>query len=139
VREKMVEMMMMPMYFSNHWGFYLLWEKWMVMNAKQEIGACFAFFFLAVIFEGLKALRYFFEQKITDDVYFGFREIAFSKYYIISSLLYIPQVTLGYYVMLATMSYNYGVFFSIVLGLGTGNFLFGWRSVGKRIEGDGCC
>jgi len=35
----------------------LLWEKWMVMNAKQEIGACFAFFLLAMIFEGLKGAQ----------------------------------------------------------------------------------
>ena len=35
----------------------------------------------------------------------------FEKYYLISCLLYVPQMTLAYFVMLAAMSYNPGTDF----------------------------
>ena len=41
------------------------------------------------------------------------------------------QVTLGYFIMLAAMSYNTWVFISIIVGMSLGNWAFGWTVKGN--------
>ena len=41
------------------------------------------------------------------------------------------QVTLGYFIMLAAMSYNTWVFISIIAGMSLGNWAFGWTVKGN--------
>jgi len=49
--------------------------------------------------------------------------------YIISCLLYIPEMTLSYFLMLAAMSFNTSIFISLVAGLSVGNCAFSWMGI----------
>merc|ERR1712227_1164997 len=59
--------------------------------------------------------------------------------YLLSSFLYIFQMTLSYFVMLAAMSFSAWIFISIIAGFTVGNYLVAWKSWGKLTRRDECC
>merc|ERR1711968_319312 len=47
------------------------------------------------------------------------------------------QVTLGYFVMLAAMSYHWGIFLSVMLGMSVGHMIFNGPAVSLEDDADG--
>ena len=61
-----------------------------------------------------------------------------SKLHLLQTVLHMLQVFLGYLLMLAFMTYNVWLCVAIILGAGSGYFLFGWNSVAISNLGDHC-
>ena len=52
---------------------------------------------------------------------------------------YAASVAVGFLLMLLVMSFNWGVFFTVVLGLSTGHALFNWRSPRASSDNPALC
>lgn len=62
----------------------------------------------------------------------------FTMKHLIQTLLHVLQFAIGYFLMLAFMTYNYWICLSIFIGIGIGYFLFG-ATRGNLDAGDDCC
>merc|ERR1711924_52687 len=102
----------------------------MVMSRGALIGSCIGWMLLTFSLECIKALRYHFEKKIVGGDEFRTSWRLFEIPYLISCILYIPQMVLAYFIMLAAMSYNTPVFISIIAGFSIGNWAFAWQRIG---------
>ena len=50
--------------------------------------------------------------------------LSFLRVHIIQTVLHMLQVTISYFLMLIVMTYNVWLFIAVILGAGTGYFLF---------------
>merc|ERR1712018_1054037 len=135
--------MHMNMYFTEDLGFYVLFQGWMVMDSEQLAGSCIGMLIFAILLEGIKSIRMTIEQNVAKvDPENGSSgptiKTLFNCSYLLSSFLYIFQVTLSYSIMLAAMSFSTYIFISIIAGFTIGNYLFAWRHIGQKKQED-CC
>merc|ERR1712227_771362 len=154
--------MAMYMYFTKDYNFYVLFEGWMVMDTAALGWSCFGLFLMAMLLEFVRAGRTEIERNATvnsvtpqsENVEPKKSESTNSEVvpvvpsmktmitcpYLLSSFLYIFQMTLSYFVMLAAMSFSAWIFISIIAGFTVGNYLVAWKSWGKLTRKDQeCC
>jgi copper transporter 1 len=150
-------MHMMKMFFHFTFGDVLLFEGWTLDNTSMTFVACLVFFALAVLYEGLKCYREYLLKRNTRSPRLEISVISgespnhaggdvrstlpsgsnrrssymkmLSLAHITQSLLHIVQVALSYTLMLAFMTFNGYLCISVLLGAGTGYFLFCWRKL----------
>ena len=143
-------MMGMMMYFHAGHCEHVLFKELLVSTAGQMVGACIAIFFLALFYEGLKVFREYLLRQALMPNYNS--EVTISKYsqsqdtmvidpqsakangtrmistaHFIQTILHIIQVFMSYCLMLAFMTYNVWLCLAVILGAGTGYFMFGWK------------
>merc|ERR1712227_988966 len=153
--------MAMYMYFTKEKNFYVLFEGWMVMNTAALGWSCFGLFLMAMLLEFVQAGRTEIERNATvnsitpqskdsESTNVGVMTEVPSNFpsmktmitcpYLLSSFLYIFQMTLSYFVMLAAMSFSAWIFISIIAGFTVGNYLVAWKSWGKLTrKNQECC
>lgn len=145
-------MMGMQMYFHTGTCEYVLFKEALVKNAGEMVGACVIIFILALFYEALKVFREHLLRKALTPTFERTLTVSSSKYaqsqdtmiidpqsarsngqHIISTShfvqtgLHILQVFISYLLMLAFMTYNIWLCLAVVLGAGTGYFMFGWK------------
>merc|ERR1712227_934707 len=132
--------MAMYMYFTKDYNFYVLFEGWMVMDTAALGWSCFGLFLMAMLLEFVRAGRTEIERNATvnsitpqsknseskdsESANVGVMTEVPSNFpsmktmitcpYLLSSFLYIFQMTLSYFVMLAAMSFSAWIFISII-------------------------
>jgi len=139
----------MRMYF--HLGFldYVLFEKWVPRNKTQYIGTWLGVFIIALLYEVIKVLRWWLEQKwekdkeayqlqlsiqenemndVPPDTSLLEKNLQAPFYWSIDfprALMHALEVFWGLIVMLIAMTFNVGLFASILAGAFTGSLVFG--------------
>ncbi|XP_041482074.1 high affinity copper uptake protein 1-like isoform X2 [Lytechinus variegatus] len=137
--------MMMQMTFYLSTKVTILFEEWSVDSVGGLVGSCIAVFFMAMFYEGLKVGRELLLRRSVVNVRYHSQQISkgsetfltethsageariLSWGHVIQTLLHIVQVTLSYFLMLIFMTYNGYLCIAVVLGAGTGYFVFGWK------------
>ncbi|CAL1545411.1 unnamed protein product [Lymnaea stagnalis] len=138
----------MQMYFHVGSMEYVLFKDCMTETAGGMVGACFIIFFVAVLYEGLKFVReVLLQRSLTPVTYLESKLPAGSSqeqmvmqvstgsimnrmlngFHFLQTFLHIIQVFISYCLMLVFMTYNVWLCLAVVLGAGTGYFLFGWK------------
>ncbi|TPX46875.1 hypothetical protein SeLEV6574_g02966 [Synchytrium endobioticum] len=130
----------MPMVMSWSYATVIIFEKWTVTNGSELLMACIL---VALLSYSLEALRY--HRAIYDRMLMEFMQKgrnneehnekpmsgrpsrsshSESYYQLLRSLLHGLEVGLGFFVMLLTMSMNWYIFFSIVIGSIAGFYVY---------------
>jgi hypothetical protein len=150
--------MSMQMYFYASDSATILFKSWMTSTWQQMLGSCIAVLVAAILYEGLKVLRAFLQNRIQNKVQEGHyrssqesfspsmednilapspprhqmsRRTAIILHHILQSFLYLIQVALGYLLMLVSMTFNVWLFISIIIGAGLGYFFFNLSNILK--------
>eukprot|EP01133_Synstelium_polycarpum_P001078 gene1078-1222_t len=150
---------MMRMFFHTGILDYVLFKDWVPRTNGQYAGYWFAIFFAAILFEVEKTLRSIFERKQeavrtknldingSDDsntgtyVGTGYFKGTFPEFNwkidIIRGFMHGFELTLSYLLMLVAMTFNVGLFFSVIAGTIVGNILVGrFRGYKPKVT---CC
>lgn len=156
-------MHMSMMYFKTNTDVYVLFREWHVLTPGHMVAAFIGVFIAAILSEGLKILREFvnyflnrgliriparakatgtqsnYEPLLPKGGTSTFNAFPRSNEFIghvIQSVLQTLQYTIGYLLMLIAMTMNLWLFLAVILGMGTGYFLFGWlkRKIPKNSE-----
>ncbi|CAG9127934.1 unnamed protein product [Plutella xylostella] len=136
----------------------ILFSGWVTTNAMQLFGSAVALFVAGFLYEGLKYYRQAAQHgasssnkdsqvnitktecggadgpRCHSQVKYG----MFSSPHVVQTLLHIIQTTISYILMLVFMTYNVWLCLALVLGMGLGYFVFGWRRAGGGDTND-CC
>ncbi|XP_022085211.1 high affinity copper uptake protein 1-like [Acanthaster planci] len=133
----------MVFYFSDM--VTILFQGWHVNTVGALVGSCFAVFFMAMFYEGLKVFRETLLRRSAVNVRFHSMQLSksseamltethsagesriLSVSHFIQTLLHMVQVTISYFLMLIFMTFNGWLCISVVLGAGMGYFVFGWK------------
>ncbi|CAH1787105.1 unnamed protein product [Owenia fusiformis] len=118
----------------------VLFSFWKITTLGDLIGSSIGIFFLAVLYEGLKALRKYLlrngtnshpkkrAERSTRNATRSLQQpTLFSLDHILQTLLHIIQITLSYFLMLIFMTYNVWLCIVVTLGAGAGYFVFGLK------------
>ncbi|GFO09637.1 high affinity copper uptake protein 1 [Plakobranchus ocellatus] len=142
----------MKMYFHDGVNEYVLFKECETNSTETLIGACFAVFAVAVLYEGLK---YFRESLLQRSLlqssprmhYLDGKQMGSSSQeqmvmqlgntsmisrilssgHFVQTLLHMVQVFISYCLMLVFMTYNVWLCLAVIVGAGVGYFLFGWK------------
>ena len=155
--------MTMQMYFTTKPDVYVLFEEWHVQSVGEMIAAFIGVFIFAMLNEGLKVFREYvnsFLKSLNLNIIKpkSIQEEDRSKYepllpenttpinsskansqineliaHSVLSILQTIQYIIGYLLMLIAMTFSLWLFLAVVLGMGTGYFVFAWMK--KRIPG----
>lgn len=141
-------MMMMPMWFMCTVDTILWFKSWHPTSLLPYMGTVLLLACFAVLHEALASWRVSFARANNPAAPQGYvavpserpKERSQLRLRAINSLLYTANITTGYLLMLAVMSFNVGFFAAVVLGMGIGHFLFfskPWHLEMARV--DACC
>lgn len=110
-----------------------LWFKaWVVDSHAKFVISCLVVSLLCIAVEMLMWLNREWLTAKTVTQRFGVR-----GHQVFLWLVYLMQVTLGYFVMLAAMSYHWGIFLSVMLGMSVGHMIFNGPTVSLEDDADG--
>ncbi|XP_043219890.1 high affinity copper uptake protein 1-like [Amphibalanus amphitrite] len=116
VGSKQVGMMMQMTFFGgNH--FSLWFEGFHVHDAGTLTAACLGVGIMSILFEGLKVFRLILVDRVASSR-------VSSPGHWLQVFLHIAQVTFGYFLMLATMTYSSWIMIAICAGAGVGYAIF---------------
>ncbi|XP_043230581.1 high affinity copper uptake protein 1-like isoform X5 [Amphibalanus amphitrite] len=121
---------------------FVLFDAWHVTTAGGMVASCIGLFILALLYEGLKYKREDLLRKNATRSQFdtirvptdgGVAEVTtvsnaqrmLSKHHVLQTFLHAVQVVVGYFLMLAFMTYNVWLGIAITLGAAAGYFIFG--------------
>ncbi|OQR73878.1 high affinity copper uptake protein 1-like [Tropilaelaps mercedesae] len=137
----------------------LLFEFWKVNGPFDLLWSCVVIFAMAFVYEGVKTLRIYLAHRERRSRYTAVRTLngvatsttgtpeediavrsgLLNLSHLQQTCIYMAQLTLAYLLMLLFMCYNVWVCLAIVLGAGSGYFVFGWyRSSTAFSVGDHC-
>ncbi|XP_074655102.1 high affinity copper uptake protein 1-like isoform X4 [Tubulanus polymorphus] len=142
----------MKMFFHVGIKEHVLFEQWYIQSVGAMVGSCIAIFILACLYEGLKVLREYLLRKHVVAIRYSAYDMPASTSgssreamvmetqqngsikhkmiswpHILQTMLHILQIVISYFLMLIFMTYNVWLCIAVVLGAGTGYFLFGWK------------
>ncbi|GFN93991.1 high affinity copper uptake protein 1 [Plakobranchus ocellatus] len=139
-----MDMDMHNMYFHTGHEKHVLFYNWHAQSPGAMLGACCGIFAASVLLEGLKYLRDLLYLKATANtaqsdtelrsLINGLTEETFSSSissgrHLTQTVLHVIQAILSYCLMLVFMTFNLWLCLALVLGIGLGYFLFGWKRV----------
>lgn len=120
-------MMSMQMYFKASDSVVVLFKGWETTSLGEYFATLIFIFLFSLAHEYMTTYRINYTLK-KDDAHYGS---------LISSLLYLLSVTFSYLIMLMVMTFNVGIFFTVLLGLATGFYFFGQTR--SNSASDLCC
>ncbi|XP_063710862.1 protein SLC31A2-like [Symsagittifera roscoffensis] len=154
--------MMMQMTFYASSDVTILWDKWETKETWQLALSCICWFLLAVIYEGVKALRNFVCQMNSMNSSTSVNSSRplmemsadckkslvnpnksappkiFSSEHLMQTVLHLIQMSLGYLLMLVVMTFNVWLFVAVIFGYTVGFFLFGWWCASDPTKHEHC-
>ncbi|XP_060081396.1 high affinity copper uptake protein 1-like [Ylistrum balloti] len=111
-----------PMYFNFQWRGTVLFESF-TLDAKTGIFCLILMtFVIGFVYEAVKYLRQYIHRDITIAEY-SIR----SREHLLQTLLYVVQMVCSYILMLVVMTYNVWVVVTMLVALGGGFFICGWK------------
>lgn len=139
---------MMKMYFHTSNGDTYLFKDWVLSADSDIMFACLALFTMAIIYEAIKTFqKVLLAKKFSHSNCYPVASTAaangdvrgncheshhwlkqmFAWYHLLSTLVHVLQVCLGYSLMLAIMTFNVWLCVAVITGAGIGYFLFSWQ------------
>jgi copper transporter 1 len=135
----------MQMFFHQTLKDYVLFKFWVPRSIIQYVFTCVLVFILAVLHEFMAAGRNILEtrwkeQNRSEEDEISLTEVSQPTFILALSarrgVYHFIEMTLGYSLMLIAMTFNVGIFLSVMLGFGFGKFFFGHLQNEKR---QNCC
>eukprot|EP00002_Diphylleia_rotans_P014007 TRINITY_DN2725_c0_g3_i1.p1 TRINITY_DN2725_c0_g3~~TRINITY_DN2725_c0_g3_i1.p1 ORF type:complete len:561 (+),score=130.66 TRINITY_DN2725_c0_g3_i1:51-1733(+) len=132
----------MAMFFVNTMEAIILFEGWETKTSGEYVLAMFAIFAICLFHEYLAAFRHTFYAKLKSQPKSKSGDMTNEPIYIkhgraIVALMYMISSMISLAIMLIAMTYNTGLFFTIIVGMGTGWYLFGYER--GPSTSDTCC
>jgi len=136
--------MKMSFYFGYE-NIELLFQGIIINTPGEMVGACFAMFILAILYEGLKVGREYLLKRNMVNVRYNSMTVPggdgtvmmethktagpkmCSLSHLFQTFLQVVQVWVSYLLMLVFMTYNGYLCIAVSLGSGAGYFLFSWK------------
>ncbi|KAI9203865.1 Ctr copper transporter family-domain-containing protein [Polychytrium aggregatum] len=129
----------MKMYFHTGILDYVLFESWVPRTTLQYIGYIVATLLVSFVYEGIVAYSQVLESQWNHQLLKakgafdqehsvsakGLSGIQKTRITLVRGGLRFLTTTLGYSIMLITMTFNYGLFFAVIFGLVFGTMVFG--------------
>ena len=125
----------MKMYFHNGFTDFILWDTWVPYTVERYVGALVALFITGIFTGFLKAVRPRLEQRWMKQLgdepplpegSWVFLPTGQQRWMNLMRFVFVfVTVTLDYALMLASMTFNYGIFFAVILGMASGSLFFG--------------
>mmetsp|Transcript_2733 Transcript_2733/g.3853 ORF Transcript_2733/g.3853 Transcript_2733/m.3853 type:complete len:400 (+) Transcript_2733:131-1330(+) len=132
----------MKMYFHTGFTDFILWDTWVPCTVERYIGALVALFITGIFTGFLKAVRARLEQRWMKELRdepplpegsWAFLPTGQQRWMNLMRFVFVfVTVTLDYALMLAAMTFNYGIFFAVILGMAAGSLFFGHTVVPIR-------
>lgn len=132
----------MKMYFHTGFTDFILWDTWVPCTVERYIGALVALFITGIFTGFLKAVRARLEQRWMKQLRdepplpegsWAFLPTGQQRWMNLMRFVFVfVTVTLDYALMLAAMTFNYGIFFAVILGMAAGSLFFGHTVVPIR-------
>ncbi|KAI1293714.1 High affinity copper uptake protein 1 [Halotydeus destructor] len=133
----------MKPFLHSSYGDVLLFKDWLLASCTETTIAIVVLFFLAIVYEAVKTYQVSLLTKKTShsncypvasttsgdschEDYPWLRQM-FSWVHLVSTIVHMIQITIGYALMLAVMTYNVHLIVAVVTGSGVGFLLFSWR------------
>ncbi|GAV05901.1 hypothetical protein RvY_15960 [Ramazzottius varieornatus] len=161
-----MDMDMMPMYFHFDLPSHILFKTWSPQTTGEMVGAAIAVFCLAVTYEALKLGRQILHANeaknkrrrtvsteslpaapadiphgsVKHDLVSTLRAM-FRWMHLLQTILHGIQFVIGYWLMLAAMTFSVWLFIGMVLGTMFGYFLFHWNPANDgymNLQNDHC-
>ncbi|XP_069127093.1 high affinity copper uptake protein 1-like isoform X1 [Argopecten irradians] len=111
-----------PMFFNFHWGGTVLFESF-TLDAKTGVFCLILMtIVVGILYEAVRYLRQYIHRDIAITEY-SIR----SREHLLQTLLYVVQMVCSYILMLVVMTYNVWVVVTMLLALGGGFFVCGWK------------
>ncbi|XP_055345725.1 high affinity copper uptake protein 1-like [Paramacrobiotus metropolitanus] len=133
---------MMPMYFTLDYPAHILFKPWSPQTTGEMVGACVAIFIIAFCFEALKLFRrvlFIWDARRQRDDFSSPAAPAgevvvvtprwrgmFRPMHVLQTVLTGVQFVLGYFLMLAAMTFSVWLFVAMIAGTMVGYFAFQW-------------
>jgi len=138
----------MRMYFHTGLREYILFEGWVPETEAEFAGSWFAVFFMGIFLEFLRAVRAFFEYRMSPSKCACADSVkSFSTFVaerplrpavdFMRSCLHLVDVCWALLLMLVAMTFNVALFFAVVIGAAFGNLIFG-RFYMTTVAGPAC-
>lgn len=121
-----------------------LFKEWMLTSASDTVIACLVLFLVAIAYEGIKTYqKELLKKKYSHSNCYPVATQAtadrtncesrpwlrqmFSVLHLLSTVVHVFQVIIGYALMLAVMTMNVWLVVAVISGAGCGYFLFSWK------------
>ncbi|ORY05660.1 Ctr-domain-containing protein [Basidiobolus meristosporus CBS 931.73] len=133
----------MIMYFHTGIHEYILFKNWIPKTSGQMAGAWFAIFFIGVFYEGFGVFRGNLEanwaatNQPCTSLSLGSFTASLPRDCVRLVMRFI-DATIGYSLMLVTMTFNVALFFAVITGLAFGTFLFAKFRAASSEPKSGC-
>lgn len=127
----------------------ILFREWKADVLAAFISSSLGLFFISILYEGIRYSRdYLFKREQAKNIRIRREsgklktnmEYMFSKIHLLQCCLHAIQVTIGYWLMLIFMQFNFWLIISILLGSLVGYYFFAWLRIKTfKICGGKCC
>ncbi|KAK0065708.1 high affinity copper uptake protein 1 [Biomphalaria pfeifferi] len=151
-KQNVYEIVMMMSYYHVGYKEFILFYELRTLSAGAMVGACFIIFAVAILYEGIKFLRDYLQQRFDPDRHVGVinsnydnpfvgsssdklskraqrisaKRAILSGSHFLQTILHVLQVFISYCLMLIVMTFNIWLIIAVIAGAGVGYFLFGW-------------
>lgn len=109
--------------FHTNYGDTLLFSPYVLHGKQETFGSCIVVAVMCILFQLLKYIRQKYGRKCQNT---DCRRYILNKGHLVQTFMYIVQFVLGYFIMLAVMTFNLWLLIASLLGFGLGYFFFGW-------------
>lgn len=106
-----------------------LFQGWNIDNHAKYAGAVIGVFFMGLLNGALVFIRHFLNSRYQEN-----SSLLLHQLYL--SVVYGIQIVFAYWLMLLVMTYETGIFISLIFGLVIGHFLFGYIQARNRSKND---
>lgn len=125
----------------------ILFREWVAESLAAFISSSLGLFLIAIAYEAIRYVRDYIQKRETHSAIKlknasgkvkTTREYLFSQAHLLQCCLHALQVTIGYWLMLVFMQFNFWLILSVLIGAAVGYYFFAWLRLIQFKNCDNC-